>query len=109
MPDHDLGVLSRSRATQYVVGSNLRTELSGAGWLYALPRLRYASVMSLGTPSLATLTALTRVSDDVVIIDPEEGWLSCRDVGVGRMAAPERIIEVLTTIVQKLPSRTEDS
>jgi phosphopantothenoylcysteine decarboxylase/phosphopantothenate--cysteine ligase len=47
--------------------------------------------------------------DGVVIIDPEEGWLSCRDVGIGRMAAPERIIEVLTTIVQKLPNRTEDS
>jgi phosphopantothenoylcysteine decarboxylase/phosphopantothenate--cysteine ligase len=30
-------------------------------------------------------------SDRVQIIDPDEGWLSCRQVGAGRMAAPERI------------------
>lgn len=30
--------------------------------------------------------------DGVVIVDPEEGWLSCRTKGVGRMAAPETIL-----------------
>ncbi len=30
-------------------------------------------------------------ADGVTIVDPEEGWLSCRDKGVGRMAAPEKI------------------
>ena len=30
-------------------------------------------------------------SDGLTIIDPEEGWLSCRTRGAGRMAAPERI------------------
>ena len=29
--------------------------------------------------------------DGVQIVDPEEGWLSCRQSGVGRMAAPDRI------------------
>jgi phosphopantothenoylcysteine decarboxylase len=29
--------------------------------------------------------------DGVTIVDPEEGWLSCRDVGAGRMADPEKI------------------
>jgi phosphopantothenoylcysteine decarboxylase len=33
--------------------------------------------------------------DGVIIVDPEEGWLSCRKVGAGRMAAPERIFEVI--------------
>jgi phosphopantothenoylcysteine decarboxylase/phosphopantothenate--cysteine ligase len=32
-------------------------------------------------------------SDGVIIIEPEEGWLSCGQVGAGRMAAPERIIQ----------------
>jgi phosphopantothenoylcysteine synthetase/decarboxylase len=32
-------------------------------------------------------------ADGVQFIDPESGWLSCRQVGAGRMAAPERIVE----------------
>lgn len=34
-------------------------------------------------------------SDGVQIIDPEEGWLSCRQVGAGRMAAPEKILAAI--------------
>jgi phosphopantothenoylcysteine decarboxylase len=30
-------------------------------------------------------------ADGVIIVDPEEGWLSCRDVGVGRMAEAAQI------------------
>lgn len=30
--------------------------------------------------------------DGVQFVDPEEGWLSCRTRGAGRMAAPERIL-----------------
>lgn len=30
-------------------------------------------------------------ADGATIIDPEEGWLSCRTQGAGRMASPERI------------------
>jgi phosphopantothenoylcysteine decarboxylase/phosphopantothenate--cysteine ligase len=41
-------------------------------------------------------------ADGVRIIDPEEGWLSCRVKGVGRMADPDRIyaaiMETLSTI-----------
>jgi phosphopantothenoylcysteine decarboxylase len=41
-----------------------------------------------------------RLRDDgVVIVDPEEGWLSCRTKGVGRMAEPDTII---TTIREQL-------
>jgi phosphopantothenoylcysteine decarboxylase/phosphopantothenate--cysteine ligase len=34
-------------------------------------------------------------SDGMVIIDPEEGWLSCRKQGAGRMASPDRIRQVI--------------
>ncbi|HEY6563066.1 MAG TPA: flavoprotein [Pirellulaceae bacterium] len=30
--------------------------------------------------------------DGVQIIEPESGWLSCREVGAGRMAEPEQIV-----------------
>jgi phosphopantothenoylcysteine decarboxylase/phosphopantothenate--cysteine ligase len=33
--------------------------------------------------------------DGVHIIDPEGGWLSCRQQGVGRMASPECIVEMI--------------
>jgi phosphopantothenoylcysteine decarboxylase len=39
--------------------------------------------------------------DGVHIIDPEEGWLSCRKTGAGRMAAPEKILsEILLRLRQ---------
>ena len=34
-------------------------------------------------------------ADGLTIVDPEEGWLSCRDVGAGRMAAPEKIFAAI--------------
>jgi phosphopantothenoylcysteine decarboxylase len=33
--------------------------------------------------------------DGVHFVDPEEGWLSCRQRGVGRMAAPEKIFDAI--------------
>lgn len=33
--------------------------------------------------------------DGVEFIDPEEGWLSCRQSGAGRMAPPERIFQAI--------------
>jgi phosphopantothenoylcysteine decarboxylase len=33
--------------------------------------------------------------DGLVIVDPEEGWLSCRKQGAGRMASPEKIRQVI--------------
>ncbi|MCP4175838.1 MAG: phosphopantothenoylcysteine decarboxylase [Fuerstiella sp.] len=35
------------------------------------------------------------VEDGMMIVDPEDGWLSCGQVGAGRMAAPETILKVL--------------
>jgi phosphopantothenoylcysteine decarboxylase len=34
-------------------------------------------------------------ADGVTFIDPDEGWLSCRQQGKGRMAEPERILAVI--------------
>src|SRR6185503_2306799 len=34
-------------------------------------------------------------ADGVHIIDPEEGWLSCREIGAGRMAGPEKIFAAI--------------
>ncbi len=34
-------------------------------------------------------------ADGVSFIDPADGWLSCRQVGKGRMAEPEQILEAI--------------
>jgi phosphopantothenoylcysteine decarboxylase/phosphopantothenate--cysteine ligase len=34
-------------------------------------------------------------TDGVRFVDPESGWLSCRQVGAGRMAAPEAILAAI--------------
>jgi phosphopantothenoylcysteine decarboxylase len=39
--------------------------------------------------------------DGVEIIDPESGYLSCGAYGQGRMASPEKIYEVIDTILSK--------
>lgn len=41
-------------------------------------------------PAVGRNVAILR-GDGVTIVDPEEGWLSCRQTGAGRMAAPETI------------------
>lgn len=38
-------------------------------------------------------------ADGVQIIDPEEGWLSCRVKGAGRMASPEKIIAAMEAAI----------
>ena len=38
-------------------------------------------------------------ADGVHFVDPEEGWLSCRKRGVGRMAAPEKIFAAINALL----------
>jgi len=38
-------------------------------------------------------------SDGVQFVEPESGWLSCRQVGAGRMAAPEAILAAVAALL----------
>jgi phosphopantothenoylcysteine decarboxylase/phosphopantothenate--cysteine ligase len=40
-------------------------------------------------------------ADGVQFVDPESGWLSCRQVGAGRMAAPETILAAVSDLLGK--------
>lgn len=42
-------------------------------------------------------------ADGVSFVEPEEGWLSCRQSGVGRLASPERIIAAVTSLLAPSP------
>lgn len=37
-------------------------------------------------------------ADGVQFVDPEEGWLSCRQQGAGRMADPEKILAAIQSL-----------
>jgi len=38
-------------------------------------------------------------ADGVHFVDPESGWLSCRQVGAGRMAAPDAILTAISDLL----------
>jgi phosphopantothenoylcysteine decarboxylase len=40
-------------------------------------------------------------ADGVQFVDPEEGWLSCRQQGAGRMADPQKILQAIDTLLRK--------
>lgn len=40
-------------------------------------------------------------------VEPAEGWLACRDVGRGRMAEPEAIIEAVEAALTSKPPRNQ--
>jgi phosphopantothenoylcysteine decarboxylase len=44
-------------------------------------------------------------TDGARLVEPGEGWLSCRQEGKGRMAEPETILEALRSTLDSLPAR----
>lgn len=46
-------------------------------------------------------------ADGATIIDPEEGWLSCRRRGAGRMADPARILAAIEAMLKQTPPRKQ--
>jgi phosphopantothenoylcysteine decarboxylase len=40
-------------------------------------------------------------NDGILFVDPQEGWLSCRTRGVGRMAAPETIKATIAELLER--------
>lgn len=42
-------------------------------------------------------------ADGVHVIDPESGWLSCRQTGAGRMAEPETIAAAIAAVLKTTP------
>jgi phosphopantothenoylcysteine decarboxylase/phosphopantothenate--cysteine ligase len=48
------------------------------------------------------------LEDRVQIIGPEEGWLSCRKIGVGRMAAPEKIFAAIQRCLEESTGRDRE-
>lgn len=55
-------------------------------------------------PSVQRNVELLR-NDGLVLVGPEEGWLSCRQIGVGRMAAPDKIYDAIAEQLEHTPPK----
>jgi phosphopantothenoylcysteine decarboxylase/phosphopantothenate--cysteine ligase len=44
-------------------------------------------------------------ADGMSFVEPDEGWLSCGQVGAGRMAAPERILQAIQENLERQEPR----
>jgi len=44
-------------------------------------------------------------NDGYAFVGPEEGWLSCRQSGMGRMASPEAIFAAIGELLKRAPPR----
>ncbi len=113
-PDRAGSVLSRTLAMPYEVGANRRGAVSGAGWIYALPRLTYRSVLCLGAPAFATLVTLVRSADLVVMVVGSgrgrralearirsEGWSGVRVVASMPEAGTQESFDLVISFIRR--------
>lgn len=63
-------MLEHTLRSDFVPGSNLRGEVSGANWLFALPDLRPGTLVCLGTPSFPAAQALARRAGRLIVCVP---------------------------------------
>jgi hypothetical protein len=60
-------VLELTRASSFVPGSNVRGNVAGASWVFALPGLDLARIVCLGAPAPASLAMLARLGRERLI------------------------------------------
>ena len=85
-----LGSASRGFAT---TGSNLKGKASGAGWLYALPRLGYRQAVLVGAPSRASLAGVSVACGHVLVVAPRRSVSRTRTAAQDAGAANVTVIE----------------
>lgn len=61
-------LLSITRATAFVPGTNQRWHVTGANWTFLLPSLELGHILCIGRPSDATLATLRRIGRTVTVV-----------------------------------------
>lgn len=75
-------------ATDFIPGSNRKGKVSGANWLFLLPRLDIGHVICLGVPSPPTLATLSNLSQEAVLIVEDSHTLIEQDNAAERPDLP---------------------
>jgi Phosphotransferase enzyme family len=66
----DMVALGTELETRFAPGSNVKGAVGGANWCFLLPSLDLGRIVCLGRPSLAGLTTLTGLGDEVAVCAP---------------------------------------
>ncbi len=61
-------MLETTLSTAFVPGTNLKGQAAGANWSFLLPNLELERIVCIGAPPLTTLTTLSNLSQDVIIV-----------------------------------------
>ena len=61
-------MLDTTLATEFIPGTNVRGEVTGANWSFLLPQLELGRVVCFGMPAPATLVTLAHRASDVAVI-----------------------------------------
>ncbi len=68
----DTGLLQTTLSTPFEPGTNVKGHVTGANWLFLLPRLSFGAVACVGTPPEATLRALAQACREVFVLCPTQ-------------------------------------
>lgn len=60
-------MLDITLATEFLPGTNVKGEVTGANWLFLLPKMDIARVVCFGAPAIGGLVALARATAEVVV------------------------------------------
>ncbi len=61
-------MLDTTLATDFIPGTNLKDAVAGANWLFLLPSLEVARIVSVGVPPLSTLSTLSKLAQSVTVL-----------------------------------------
>jgi len=65
-------MLETTLSTVFIPGTNVKGEVAGANWTFVLPNLHQRRVISLEAPATTTLKTLAGLSDEVIVICPDQ-------------------------------------
>ena len=83
-------VLDLTRATSFELGTNLKGDVAGAAWTFALPTLELERILCVGWPGAATLATLARLGRQVEVECGPLGRRRLRRLGLANVGAAER-------------------
>ena len=61
-------MLDTTIGTQFLPGTNLKGDMVSADWRFLLPNMELDSIVCFGTPKSSTITVLTKMSQQVLIL-----------------------------------------
>src|SRR5262245_4417923 len=85
-------MLEMTLATEFVPGTNLKGNVAGANWSFLLPSLELERVVCVGVSSAASLSTLSRIGREVLVICERAAECAqidaiCRQRGLGNVRA----------------------